>query len=308
VGERRESGLYWVYLAMLAAVPLWWRSRMAWFSVIFCGAAWAAMAFTRDAGGSLHHTILLWPFPLLLMGAVLSRIPPGSSEAVKNLDLPSAGQGRGAGSQPAAGFSPLDERLAKANRRLKVCPTSLPALGRQASTSISHFPRRFFHWFSRPGAWTPVLAVAGVVMIGSNLLVLNQYLAQFERYGAGRDFTDALFPLQKAVPEGSNVYVVDWGMYNTLLLSHRRDGLLHTGNEPFMEDAMSEQQLKQALTMLGDRGAVFLGHVPGKVYFEGVGARLERFAATKGLRKEVMQVVDDSNGRPMFEVFRFKPR
>ncbi len=126
VGERRESGLYWVYLAMLLAVPFWWRSRMAWFSVIFCGVAWAAMAFTRDAGGSLHHTILLWPFPLLLMAVVLSRIP-----------------------------------------------------------------------------WKPVLAVAGVLMVGSNLLVLNQYLAQFERFGPARDFTDALFPLAQAVPEGS---------------------------------------------------------------------------------------------------------
>lgn len=238
VGERRESGLYWVYLAMFLAVPLWWRSRMAWFSVIFCGATWAAMAFTRDAGGSLHHTILLWPFPLLLMAAVLSRIPPGS--------------------RPGAG---------------------LP--------------------------WRLVLAVAGVLMVGSNLLVLNQYLAQFERFGPARDFTDALFPLAQAMPEGSNVYVVDWGMYNTLLLSHRRDGLLHTGNEPFMEDAMSEEQLKQALTMVGDREAVFLGHVPEKEVFQGVGARLGRFAATRGLHKEVMQEINDSNGRPMFEIFRF---
>jgi hypothetical protein len=211
---------------------------MAWFSVIFCGTAWAAMAFTRDAGASLHHTILLWPFPLLLMAVVLSRIPPGS--------------------RPGAG---------------------LP--------------------------WRAVLAVAGVVMVGSNLLVLNQYLAQFERFGPARDFTDALFPLAQTVPEGSNVYVVDWGMYNTLLLSHRRDGLLHTGNEPFMDDAMSEQQLKQALAMVNDRDAVFLGHVPGKEYFQGVGARLERFAATKGLRKEVMHLVNDSNGRPTFEIFQF---
>ncbi len=94
-------------------------------------------------------------------------------------------------------------------------------------------------------------------------------------------------------------------MYNSLLLSHQRDGLLHTGNEPFMEDAMSEQQLKQALTMVDDRDAVFLGHVPGKEYFQGVGARLERFASTKGLHKEVTQVINDSNGKPMFQIFRF---
>src|SRR5579872_16273 len=125
---------------MFLAVPLWWRSRMAWFSMVFCGSAWGAMALTRDAGASLHHTILLWPFPLVFMAAVLSGIP-------------------------------------------------------------SKAP------------WNSVLVVAGVVMVGMNLLVLNQYLAQFERFGAARDFTDALFPLRQAMPEGTNVYVVDWGMY-----------------------------------------------------------------------------------------------
>jgi hypothetical protein len=203
---------------------------MAWFSLIFCGATWAAMAFTRDAGGSLHHTILLWPFPLLLMAAVLSRIP-----------------------------------------------------------------------------WRSVVIVAGVAMVGMNLLVLNQYLAQFERFGPARDFTDALFPLQQALPDGSNAYVIDWGMYNTLLWSRSKGVMLHTGNEPFMEAQMSEPQLKQALTMLGDRDAVFLGHVADKEVFQGVEARLEQFAATRGLRKQLIRTINDSNGRPMFELFRFEP-
>jgi 4-amino-4-deoxy-L-arabinose transferase-like glycosyltransferase len=235
VGERRESGLYWVYLVLLLAVPLWWRSRMAWFAVIFCGATWAAMAFTRDAGGSLHHTILLWPFPLLLMAAVLSSIP-------------------------------------------------------------SSYP-----------VWRPVVLSAGVVLVGMNLLVLNQYLAQFERFGPARDFTDALFPLQQALPEGSNVYIVDWGMYNTLLWSHSKGAVLHTGNEPFMEDKMSEPQLRQALTMLGDRNAVFVGHIAEREMFQGVEARLDQFAMARGLRKQVMQTIDDSNGRPVFQLFRFEP-
>ena len=228
VGQRRESGLYWVYLGLLVAAPLWWRRRMAWFAVLYCATAWAAMAFTREAGGSLHHTILLWPFPLLLVAVVLSRIP-----------------------------------------------------------------------------WKIAVVVAGVGLVGTNLLVLNQYLAQFERFGPARDFTDALFPLAEAVPTGSNVYVVDWGMYNTLLLFHKKGALLHTGNEPFMDATMSEPQMRQAVTMLDDRDALFLGHVPEKEVFEGVQARLESFAATRGLHKQVVRIVYDSNGRPMFQVFQF---
>ena len=176
----------------------------------------------------MHHTILLWPFPLLLAAVLLSRIP-----------------------------------------------------------------------------WKTAVVVAGVVLVGSNLLVLNQYFAQFERFGPARDFTDALFPLADAVPTGTNVYVVDWGMYNTLLLFHKKGALLHTGNEPFMDTSMSEPQLRQASTMLDDRDALFLGHVPEKEVFEGVQARLEAFAATRGLQKQMVQIIPDSNGRPIFQVFRF---
>jgi 4-amino-4-deoxy-L-arabinose transferase-like glycosyltransferase len=233
VGAHRESGLYWVYLGLLVAIPLWWRSRMAWFSIVFCGTTWASMAFTRDAGGSLHHTILLWPFPLLLMAVVLSRIP------------------------------------------------------------LSHI------------RWRIVVVAAGVVLVGTNVLVLNQYLAQFERFGAARDFTDALYPLAKAVPPNSTVYVVDWGMYNTLLLSRKKGTLLRTGNEPFMDNTMTEDQRKQALTMLGDREVLFLGHVPDKEVFEGVAARLDNFAVSRGLHKQLIQTIPDSNGRPIFELFRF---
>jgi hypothetical protein len=234
VGPRRESGLYWVYLGLLVAAPLWWRSRMAWFAVLFCGATWAAMAITHDAGGSLHHTILLWPFPLLLVAAVLSRIP-------------------------------------------------------------SRVP------------WTIAVVVAGVVLVAANLLVLNQYLAQFERFGAARDFTDALFPLANAAPSGSHVYVVDWGMYNTLLMFHQKGVLLRTANEPFMDESMSDIQEKQALAMLDDRDALFLGHVKEKEVFEGVQARLERYAESRGFYKQMVQTIPDSNGRPIFQVFRFVP-
>jgi hypothetical protein len=156
-------------------------------------------------------------------------------------------------------------------------------------------------------AWRALLLLVGGLLAGSNLLVLNQYAAQFERFGPARDFTDALFPLEEAVNSNStrNVWVVDWGMYNTLLMSHKETALLHTGNEPFMDSNMGDLQLRQAATMLGDPDAVFVNHVAGKEVFEGVGARLEQFAAGRGLRKEVVQTIRDSNGRPMFELFRF---
>ncbi len=74
-GTRRATGFYYVLGALLLAVPLWWRSRAAWFSLVFTTVAWLMMAMTRDAGGSAHHVILLWPFPILFAAVALARIP-----------------------------------------------------------------------------------------------------------------------------------------------------------------------------------------------------------------------------------------
>src|SRR5215472_9428008 len=74
LGQRRESGFYYALGLFLLAAPIWWRSRIAWFAIVYCTVDWLTMAFTKDAGGSIHHTILLWPFPILFAAAVLSGI------------------------------------------------------------------------------------------------------------------------------------------------------------------------------------------------------------------------------------------
>jgi hypothetical protein len=59
--------------ALLAATllfPLLWRTAarkpMA-FALIAMATAWIQMLFAKGAGGSIHHTILLWPFPALIV-------------------------------------------------------------------------------------------------------------------------------------------------------------------------------------------------------------------------------------------------
>ena len=43
------------------------------FALVFFAVAWLQMAFTKDAGGSTHHAVLLWPFPHLFVGAALAQ-------------------------------------------------------------------------------------------------------------------------------------------------------------------------------------------------------------------------------------------
>ena len=56
----------------LLLVPLLWRartraSRTILFAVIVLLVAWPQMAFNRNTGGSVHHVVLLWPFPHLII-------------------------------------------------------------------------------------------------------------------------------------------------------------------------------------------------------------------------------------------------
>jgi len=74
LGEHRGAGMEYAAILSLLAVPLWWRSRAARFCVVFSAVAWFFMASTRDAGASLHHTVLLWPFPQLFVAIVLSAL------------------------------------------------------------------------------------------------------------------------------------------------------------------------------------------------------------------------------------------
>ena len=56
--------------------------------------------------------------------------------------------------------------------------------------------------------------------------------------------------------------------------------------------------------MLGDRRGLFVGHTPGNEVNAGVRETIEKDAARRGLRKETLEIIYDSNGRPFFEIFR----
>lgn len=75
-GERRYGYAYWLFLASLAAIPLWWRQshRTVLFSTVFLAAAWLLMAATHDAGATAHHVVLLWPFPQLIAAVAIGSL------------------------------------------------------------------------------------------------------------------------------------------------------------------------------------------------------------------------------------------
>jgi hypothetical protein len=75
VDPRTSLFPYAVLLAILAAP--WWRARRAGvFALIFCAVTFLAMAITRGGGTGIHHSVLLWPMPQLLVGIAVSALRP----------------------------------------------------------------------------------------------------------------------------------------------------------------------------------------------------------------------------------------
>jgi hypothetical protein len=50
---------------------------------------------------------------------------------------------------------------------------------------------------------------------------------------------------------------------------------------------------------------VFLAHTKDFEFFAGNNEKLVNFAAQAGLRREIRATIDDSYGRPVYEVYRF---
>ncbi|HEY3787463.1 MAG TPA: hypothetical protein VGL71_01355, partial [Urbifossiella sp.] len=71
-GVRRQGWLPELLVLALLCVPFWIsRWKVVGFALITGTVAWLLMAATKDAGGSVHHVVLLWPVPQFLVAFCL---------------------------------------------------------------------------------------------------------------------------------------------------------------------------------------------------------------------------------------------
>lgn len=156
--------------------------------------------------------------------------------------------------------------------------------------------------------WRRITGFFGILLVGLNLLVVNQYLYQFQRNGAAGNFTDALFPLSNALTDSPRpIYVIDWGMLNTLSVFHRGRLVLRAADFAFAADHPDEFSQRIVQAAISDPDAIFVDHVRSREVTKGARDGLDRAAAAAGKREEMMQSIADSNGRPTFEIFRLAP-
>jgi 4-amino-4-deoxy-L-arabinose transferase-like glycosyltransferase len=76
-GTHRRNHLIWALLIVLISLPFLRRDR-AFRIILFCAIAaaigWFQMAITKEAGAAVHHVVLLWPLPHLMIAAAFGFI------------------------------------------------------------------------------------------------------------------------------------------------------------------------------------------------------------------------------------------
>jgi len=223
----RNAMLVAAIASVLSLAFLWkrlWKSparKPILFGLIVCAGTWLLMVLTAGAGAAAHHTILLWPFQLLPIAAVLARIP------------------------------------------------AVPA------------------------------ALVTALLCGSNLAVTNQYYADLIRNGPTVRWTDAMDPLQRYLEDlhARQIVAADWGFMETMNL--QSEGLL-----PMVYADTSSDQAVNAL--LSDPQNVFVAHTGGAAFHPQERAALEDLARREQYMEEPLTTIEDRNGRPTFDVFRFR--
>ena len=187
---------------------------------------------------------------------------------------------------------------------------------RDGGTGVHHvvllwpFPHLFIAATLSRLPWKKLTWVAAAAIGAANLLVISQYFLEFEKNGAGLGYSDAMIRLSGRIPQysASKIYVTDWGIRNTLAMLHEGKLRLETAEGAFRQDQPTDSDQELRRRILADRDAIVLGHAEGSEVFEGVRARLEEDARKRAVRKDILEIVEDTHGRPVFEIFRLSPQ
>jgi hypothetical protein len=144
------------------------------------------------------------------------------------------------------------------------------------------------------------IALAGTAALClSNLAVTNNYYAELIRNGPAIHWSDAIDPLNVYLQSlhADHVFIGDWGFLETL-------NLLSEGALPVISaDSTDESAI---LRMFAAGQSVFVFHAPVYAFQPELRTRIESAARSHGWEQQHLQTIYDQNGRPTFDVFRFR--
>jgi hypothetical protein len=150
-------------------------------------------------------------------------------------------------------------------------------------------------------------ALATLLCTASNLVLLNQYMAQFISSGPTWIWSDAVFPLKDAVEKRLDRYYcsVDWGVANQLRFLTkgrvrflgREDGITLDFDTPRRDEVLSR--------LLWDPKSTFILRTEGREVFGGSRDRFLARAKELGYQGAVRETFHDRHGSPVFELWEF---
>jgi len=142
-------------------------------------------------------------------------------------------------------------------------------------------------------------ALVTALLCGSNLAVTNQYYADLIVNGPTVRWTDAMDPLQRYLEDlhARRIVAADWGFIETMNLQSE-------GGLPMIyADTGSDQAL---VLLLRDPSNIFVAHTAGFAFHPQERTALEAVAQREHYQQEPITTIQDRNGRPTFDVFRFR--
>jgi hypothetical protein len=146
----------------------------------------------------------------------------------------------------------------------------------------------------------PRAAIAATALLcASSLAVTNHYYADLIRNGPTLRWTDAMDPLHRYLADSGapRIVVADWGIIETM-------NLLSQGSLPiYMADLSSDEAIR---AQLRDPANLYVAHPQAIAFHPEERAALERVAAQEHYLREDIATIHDRNGRPAFDIFRFR--
>jgi Dolichyl-phosphate-mannose-protein mannosyltransferase len=231
-GHPHRNAMLVVAIASGLSLIFLWKSparQPILFGLIACLATWLPMVLTAGAGAAAQHVILLWPFHLIPVAAVLALIPS-----------------RG------------------------------------------------------------VPAIFTALLCGWNLAVTNQYYADLIVNGPAIRWTDAMDPLNRYLTDlrAPRIVAADWGFIETMnLLGEGELPMYYLPHAGTGGDQATEESIA---ALLRDPSSVFVAHAAGFAFHPGERAALEDLARREHYEEQPLTTIQDRNGRPTFDVFRFR--
>lgn len=154
-------------------------------------------------------------------------------------------------------------------------------------------------------AGTILLTTVVLVLVVDNLLLTNEYYYQLAAYGPVKSWDDAIFQLSDEAGhiQAPELAVYDWGILNALVVLHRNRLPLFLADQGFLAPGLADDDRNYFLKRLAED--VWIGHTDAYEQIAGSNQRIVQLARTAGFEKQPIETVQDRNGRPVFQIFRF---